>query len=228
MAACEGGRGVAMARHSSCIQQLGGETAGPLFFFLIDLFIFSREVGRPTVRVLGPDLQRWVSSLVSVPKSCRFLEPGGAGPPPCESSGMWASGSDRMMYLCRRDAHWTHVEHAQRRCHQSKSSSAVWERQEGLLHNVVELQHGVRGGVDEDVGQRVLLVVHLVWGKDTGDLQCCSGLGPRPWCSTAGGKRAPGLYLRVWTKDARFLVWLSVQQILLANIWKWQFNHLVN
>lgn len=31
-----------------------------------------------------------------------------------------------------------------------------------VLHNVVELQHGVRRRVDEDVGQRVLMVVHFV------------------------------------------------------------------
>ena len=45
----------------------------------------------------GPTAQRWVSSLVLVPNSCWFLVPG-AGPTGV-SSGMWASGSDRMMYL---------------------------------------------------------------------------------------------------------------------------------
>lgn len=34
-----------------------------------------------------------------------------------------------------------------------------------FLHNVVELQHGVRGRIDEDVGQRVLVVVHLICKK---------------------------------------------------------------
>lgn len=38
-----------------------------------------------------------------------------------------------------------------------------------LLHDVVELQHGVRRRVDEDVGQRVLMVVHLIWKEDTGE-----------------------------------------------------------
>lgn len=33
----------------------------------------------------------------------------------------------------------------------------------GFLHNVVELQHGVRRRIDKDVGQCVLVVVHLVW-----------------------------------------------------------------
>lgn len=40
--------------------------------------------------------QRWVSSLVSVPKSCWFLVLRGC--PTCESSGIWASGSDLIMY----------------------------------------------------------------------------------------------------------------------------------
>lgn len=31
-----------------------------------------------------------------------------------------------------------------------------------VLHDVVELQHGVRRRVDEDVGQRVLMVVHFI------------------------------------------------------------------
>lgn len=31
-----------------------------------------------------------------------------------------------------------------------------------LLHNVIELQHGVGRRVDEHVGQRVLVVVHLI------------------------------------------------------------------
>lgn len=30
------------------------------------------------------------------------------------------------------------------------------------LHDVIELQPRVRGGIDEDVGQRVLVVVHLI------------------------------------------------------------------
>lgn len=51
-------------------------------------------------RTGGGGVQRWVSSLVSVPNSCWFLVPR-AGPT-CESSGMWASGSDRIMYLQRR------------------------------------------------------------------------------------------------------------------------------
>lgn len=35
----------------------------------------------------------------------------------------------------------------------------------GFLHNIVELQHGVRRRIDEDVGQCVLVVVHLIWKK---------------------------------------------------------------
>ena len=38
-----------------------------------------------------------------------------------------------------------------------------------LLHDVVELQHGVGRRIDEDVRQRVLVVVHLVCKRDTRD-----------------------------------------------------------
>lgn len=38
-----------------------------------------------------------------------------------------------------------------------------------LLHDVVELQHGVGRRVDEDVGQRVLMVVHFVYGEERGE-----------------------------------------------------------
>ncbi len=38
-----------------------------------------------------------------------------------------------------------------------------------FLHNIVEFQHCVRRRIDEDVGQRVLVVVHLVWKKKTGE-----------------------------------------------------------
>lgn len=33
------------------------------------------------------------------------------------------------------------------------------------LHDVIKLQHGVRRRIDEDVGQRVLVVVHLICRK---------------------------------------------------------------
>lgn len=50
--------------------------------------------------------QRWVSSFVSVAKSCWFLVLRACPTcPTCASSGMCASGSERMMYLQRQERH---------------------------------------------------------------------------------------------------------------------------
>lgn len=56
----------------------------------------------------------------------------------------------------------------------SVCNAAATRGKSAVLHNVVKLQHGVRRRVDEDVGQRVLVVVHLIWNeKKTRDLQRC-------------------------------------------------------